>query len=96
MSNLIILLSNTDLGNTPKIVLVIYLLILLGLGIFGYLKSKGTEEDYYLAGRGQGLLVTSLTIMATFFSGVALLGFPGLVYEHGAVSYTHLTLPTKA
>ena len=94
MSNLIILLSNTDLGNTPKIVLVIYLLILLGLGIFGYLKSKGTEEDYYLAGRGQGLLVTSLTIMATFFSGVALLGFPGLVYEHGVSSmFLALNLP---
>ncbi|MDG1854614.1 MAG: sodium:solute symporter family protein [Verrucomicrobiales bacterium] len=94
MSNLIILLSSTDLGNTPEIVLAIYLLILLGLGIFGYLKSKGTEEDYYLAGRGQGLLVTSLTIMATFFSGVALLGFPGLVYEHGVSSmFLALNLP---
>ena len=94
MSNLIILASSTDLGHTPKIVLIIYLLILLGLGIFGYLKSKGTEEDYYLAGRGQGLLVTSLTIMATFFSGVALLGFPGLVYEHGVSSmFLALNLP---
>ena len=94
MSNLIILLSSTDLGHTPKIVLVIYLLILLGLGIFGYLKSKGTEEDYYLAGRGQGLLVTSLTIMATFFSGVALLGFPGLVYQNGISSmFLALNLP---
>ena len=61
------ILSNADLGNTPTIVLVIYLIILFGLGVLGYIKSKGTEEDYYLAGRGQGLLVTSLTIMATFF-----------------------------
>ena len=51
------ILSNADLGNTPTIVLVIYLIILFGLGVLGYIKSKGTEEDYYLAGRGQGLCV---------------------------------------
>ena len=40
------ILSNADLGNTPTIVLVIYLIILFGLGVLGYIKSKGTEEDY--------------------------------------------------
>ena len=88
------ILSNADLGNTPTVVLVIYLIILFGLGVLGYIKSKGTEEDYYLAGRGQGLLVTSLTIMATFFSGVALLGFPGMVYENGvSAMFIALNLP---
>ena len=87
-------LAATDLGRAPHVVLVCYLLILLGLGIFGYLRGKATEEDYYLAGRNQGLLVTSLTIMATFFSGVALLGFPGLVYEHGvSAMFLALNLP---
>ena len=94
MDKLNFFLSNADLGNTPHVVLVIYLIILLTLGIFGYLKSKGTEEDYYLASRGQGLLVTSLTIMATFFSGVALLGFPGMVYENGvSAMFIALNLP---
>ena len=89
-----IVLAATDLGRAPHVVLVCYLLILLGLGILGYLRGKATEEDYYLAGRGQGLLVTSLTIMATFFSGVALLGFPGLVYEHGvSAMFLALNLP---
>ena len=88
------ILAATDLGRAPHVVLVCYLLILLGLGIVGYLRGKATEEDYYLAGRGQGLLVTSLTIMATFFSGVALLGFPGLVYEHGvSAMFLALNLP---
>ncbi|MFP6872689.1 MAG: sodium:solute symporter family protein [Verrucomicrobiales bacterium] len=88
------LLAATDLGHAPYVVLVCYLLVLLGLGIVGYLRGKATEEDYYLAGRGQGLLVTSLTIMATFFSGVALLGFPGLVYEHGvSAMFLALNLP---
>jgi len=89
-----IILAATDLGRAPHVVLVCYLLVLLGLGILGYLRGKATEEDYYLAGRGQGLLVTSLTIMATFFSGVALLGFPGLVYEHGvSAMFLALNLP---
>jgi len=53
-----------------------YMVFLVALCIVGYLKGKATEEDYYLAGRGQGTLVTSLTIMATFFSSAALLGIP--------------------
>ena len=73
------------LGPTPYVVLAAYLLLLLVLGIFGWIKSKAGEEDYYLAGREQGWLVSSLTIMATFFSSFALLGAPGMVYREGVV-----------
>jgi len=76
------LLAASDLGNTPYVVLAGYLLLLLALGVFSLIKSRGAkdaEADYYLAGRGQGLLVTSLTIMATYFSGFAILTFPGWV-----------------
>jgi SSS family solute:Na+ symporter len=72
-----------DMGITPQVVLILYMLMLLAFGIAGYLKSKTSEEDYYLAGRGQGVLVTALTIMATFFSSSAMLGVPGLVYKDG-------------
>ena len=65
-------------------VLIIYLVILLGLGVVGYLRSKSTEEDFYLAGRGQGIIVTVFTIMATMFSSAAILGIPGNVYKEGA------------
>ena len=61
----------------PHILLGAYMLLLIGLCVVGYRKGKATEEDYYLAGRGQGVLVTSLTIMATMFSSAALLGIPG-------------------
>ncbi len=62
-----------------------YLLVLLGLGVLGYARSKPSEEDYYLAGRAQGWFITSLTIIATFFSAFAFLGAPGAVYRHGVV-----------
>lgn len=71
------------MGYVPHIVLAGYLVLLLVLGGISYLSSEATEEDFYLAGRGQGLFVTALTIMATYFSGFAMLAFPGWVYEFG-------------
>jgi len=73
------------LGSVPYYVVAGYMLLLLGLGIAGWRKSVNNEEDYYLAGRGQGWIVSSLTIMATFFSSFALLGAPGMVYRDGVV-----------
>ncbi len=69
----------------PLLILSLYLLMLLAFGVVGYRRSKDTEDDYYLAGRNQGWVVSSLTIMATFFSSFALLGAPGMVYRDGAV-----------
>jgi len=75
----------SELGYLPLVVLGVYLCLLLGLGVYGYIKSKMTEEDYYLAGRRQGFIVTALTIMATFFSSAAMLGVPGALYSEGVV-----------
>ena len=94
------ILAATDLGAFPYVVLGFYLLLLLGLGFASLLKSRGAkdaETDYYLAGRGQGLLVSSLTIMATYFSGFAILTFPGWVYSNGiAPMLFALNLPVAA
>jgi len=77
--------ASFDLGMAPYFAVAFYLVVLLALGVGGYRKSSPTEEDYYLAGRSQGWIVTSLTIIATFFSSMALLGVPGAVYKHGVV-----------
>ena len=77
--------TTPDLGLLPHFCLAGYLLFLLGISIWGVRKSRSGEEDYYLAGRGQGWLVSSLTIMATFFSSAAMLGAPGAVYKEGVV-----------
>ena len=66
-------------------VLTLYLLMLIAFGVVGYRRGTDTEDDYYLAGREQGWIVSSCTIMATFFSSFALLGAPGMVYRDGAV-----------
>ena len=89
-------LAATEMGTTPIVVLILYMLMLLIFGIVAYLKSSGSEEDYYLAGRGQGVLVTVLTIMATFFFSAAMLGIPGLIYKDGmAFLFFALNLPVS-
>jgi len=84
----------------PHITLVLYLVGLLALGILGLVKgrqAKHAEADYYLASRGQGVLTTSLTIMATYFSGFAILTFPGWVYGDGVPPMFYaLNLPVAA
>ena len=77
--------ATQDLGKLPYVIVGMYLLMLLVFGFIGYRKSTNSEEDYYLAGRGQGWLVSALTIMATFFSSFALLGAPGTVYKEGVI-----------
>jgi len=77
--------SLSQLGQMPVYILAGYLVLLLILGVMGWIKSKLGEEDYYLAGRSQGWLVSSVTIMATFFSSFALLGAPGMVYREGVM-----------
>ncbi len=62
-----------------------YLLLLLYLGWKGHQVGSSGEEDYYLAGRKQGWMISTLTIMATFLSSFALLGAPGMVYREGVV-----------
>lgn len=85
-----------NLTTIPLIVLGGYMVMLLGLGVAGFLKAKATETDYYLAGRNQGVIVTALTIMATFFSSAAMLGIPGLVYRDGmAFLFFALNLPVS-
>lgn len=74
---------SADLSSIGIVVMLIYMVVLLTLGVVGWLRSKNTEEDFYLAGRGQGFLVTVMTIMATFFSSAAILGIPGNVYKEG-------------
>ena len=89
-----------SLGAWPYIVLTFYLVGLLGLGVISLLRSRRADQaetDYYLAGRGQGVMVTSLTIMATYFSGFAILTFPGWIYEGGIAPMLYaLNLPVAA
>ena len=74
-------------GNTPLVILGLYMIMLLSFGVIASARQI-VEEDFYLAGRGQGVLVTALTIVATMFSSAAVLGIPGLIYKMDCRSFS--------
>ena len=62
--------------------LCIYVLSLILIGWFGKkARKRNTLSDFYLAGRGMGVLVLFLTLYATQYSGITLVGFAGRAYR---------------
>lgn len=64
------------------ITFVVYLVFLIGVGIYFYRKTK-SAEDYLIGGRGMGSWVTALSAQASDMSGWLLMGLPGAVYLSG-------------
>ena len=63
---------------------VCYFLVVLGIGLFFFFKSKGeNEKDYFLGGRSMGPWVTALSAQASDMSGWLLMGFPGSILAFG-------------
>ncbi len=66
------------------IVFIIYLLFMLGIGIFFFVKSKsGGEKTYFLGGRQMGPWVTALSAGASDMSAWVLMGLPTSIYALG-------------
>ena len=61
------------------IVLGIYLLIMLGIGIYFFRKSQ-SQSDYFLGGRNLNPWVTSMSAQSSDMSGWLLMGLPGTAF----------------
>ncbi len=63
---------------------ILYFVVVLGIGLFFFIKSKsGSERDYFLGGRSMGPWVTALSAQASDMSGWLLMGFPGSILAFG-------------
>lgn len=63
---------------------VLYFIIVLGIGIFFFVKSKdNSEKDYFLGGRQMGPWVTAMSAQASDMSAWLLMGLPGSVLAFG-------------
>ena len=63
---------------------ILYFVIVLGIGVFFFLKNKsGGEKDYFLGGRSMGPFVTAMSAQASDMSGWLLMGFPGSILAFG-------------
>ena len=72
------------LGPGGIVVMGIYLTSLIVVGLAGRLaRREDSMADFYLGNRGIGLFVLFLTLYATQYSGLTLIGFVGNVYRTG-------------
>ena len=77
-------------------IIVVYLLVVLGIGIYAGKKTK-SPEDYLVAGHSLGIVPMVGTYLATFFSALSMLGYVGLLYAVGiAGSWLPMTWATGA
>lgn len=69
---------------SEMIVFVLYLVFMLGIGVWFFLKTKeGNEKDYFLGGRQMGPWVSALSAGASDMSAWVLMGLPAAVYASG-------------
>ena len=66
------------------IVFIVYLLFMLGIGVFFFFKDRnGGEKAYFLGGRKMGAWVTALSAGASDMSAWVLMGLPTSIYALG-------------
>lgn len=65
---------------------IVYLLLVLGVGVFFFMKgrkSEGGDKDYFLGGRNMNGWVAALSAGASDMSAWVLMGLPGSIYLAG-------------
>lgn len=63
---------------------VLYFVLVLGVGLVFFFKSRGGgEKEYFLGGRSMGPWVTAMSAQASDMSGWLLMGFPGSILAFG-------------
>ena len=73
-------MSNT----TELVVFIIYLVAMIGVGVFFFLRSRGSgEKEYFLGGRKMGPWVSALSAGASDMSAWVLMGLPASVFALG-------------
>ncbi|MEA4911545.1 MAG: sodium/proline symporter [Oscillospiraceae bacterium] len=70
--------------NAELIVFIAYLVFMLGIGVYFFLRSKGAgEKEYFLGGRRMGPWVSALSAGASDMSAWVLMGLPASIYAYG-------------
>jgi SSS family solute:Na+ symporter len=81
------------LSTLTIVAVVIYMLIIFGVGYLAHRSSSETLEDYFVGGRKTGTIALIGTIVATKVNGLALTTAPGFIYEGGILfSQTFIAL----
>lgn len=63
--------------------IALYLLLMIGIGVYSYRKSNNNSDEFLISGRKLGAFVTALSAGAADMSGWLLMGLPGAMYFVG-------------
>ena len=70
--------------NAELIVFILYLVFMLSIGVYFFVKGRGTgEKEYFLGGRKMGPWVSALSAGASDMSAWVLMGLPASIYAYG-------------
>ncbi len=70
--------------NVENIIFILYLCLMIGIGIYFFIQSKGGgEKEYFLGGRSMGPWVSALSAGASDMSAWVLMGLPASIYAYG-------------
>ena len=83
-NNYTIFIRRKYMNYSELIVFIVYLVFMLGIGVFFFIKIRsGGEKDYFLGGRQMGPWVSALSAGASDMSAWVLMGLPASVYAFG-------------
>lgn len=65
------------------VVMLLYMCVVVGIGIYFYKRAQKNSENYFLGGRSLGPWVAAMSAEASDMSGWLLMGLPGVAYWCG-------------
>ncbi|XP_021952831.1 sodium-coupled monocarboxylate transporter 1 [Folsomia candida] len=78
--------SAKHFGTVDYLVFTLMLAVSAGIGIFyGCFGNRQTTKDFLMGGRNMGIVPVTLSLLATFFSAIALLSVPAEIYLNGTI-----------
>lgn len=92
LSGLLQAVELLDLGQPIVMaVAVVYFGMIMAIGVWALRRTR-TRDDFFIAGKGIGLVALSMSAMAATLSGFTFIGGPGLVYSRG-MGALYIVLP---
>ncbi|MDG2256532.1 MAG: hypothetical protein P8L49_16440 [Opitutaceae bacterium] len=67
-------------------IIAAYMLACLAIGVWAARQTK-SSSDFFVAGKGAGIVVLGFASFSTILSGFGFIGGPGLVYKYGTSSF---------
>lgn len=83
------------MNSIALLIFVAYVVAVLFVGYVGLRRSRGSSEDFFVAGRSVGPLILFFSLAATNFSAFFFFGFAGAAYKFGYGYYGIMAIGTS-